>query len=262
MKKFAITAGKGIAAIAFWVAVWFIIAKIIDVELIVPTPYDVLISFFNIVITHEFWISTSFSFFRVICGVTVSFVIGCGAAYLIWRSKIMNTLLSPLLSIIKATPVASFIIIAWIWFDTSLLPVFIASLIVIPIVISNVVQGISGVDKDLIEVARLYKFSVWKKLVKLYIPSIAPYFLAACRSSLGMAWKASVAAEMIVLSQNSIGKEIYNTKLYSMEAAPVFAWTIVVIILSIVIEKALIALINILGRSFKLLPKGEGHAEN
>ncbi|MBQ8848808.1 MAG: ABC transporter permease subunit [Clostridia bacterium] len=262
MKKIAVTAGKSIAAIAFWVAVWFIIAKIIDVELIVPTPFAVWRALCEIIVTEEFWISCAMSFLRVLFGIGISFIVGCGIAYLTWRSKILNSLLSPLLSIIKATPVASFIIIAWIWFDTSLLPIFIASLIVIPIITSNVLQGISSVDKDLKEVAKIYRFSVFKRLFRLYIPSIAPYFLAACRSSLGMAWKASVAAEMIVLSQNSIGKEIYNTKLYSMEAAPVFAWTIVVIILSIVIEKLLLLSLNAIGRAAKILPKGEKYAEN
>lgn len=262
MKKYAVAVGKGAAAIAFWVAVWFIIARIVDLDIIVPSPYSVWKAFCQIAITKDFWLSTVVSFFRVICGVGISFLIGCATAYFIWRSKVMNTLLSPLLSIIKATPVASFIIIAWIWFDTSLLPIFIASLIVIPIITSNVLQGISSVDKELVEVAEVYKFSIFKKLFRLYIPSVAPYFIAACRASLGMAWKASVAAEMIVLSKNSIGREIYETKLYSMDAAPVFAWTIVIIILSIAIEKLLILLINSVGQALKVLPKGEKNAEN
>ena len=262
MKKYAVAAGKGAAAIVFWVIVWFVIAKAVNVDIIVPSPYSVWKAFCQLIVTEDFWLSTAVSFFRVICGVGISFLIGCIAAYLIWRSKIMNTLLSPLLSIIKATPVASFIIIAWIWFDTSLLPIFIASLIVIPIITSNVLQGISSVNKDLVEVAKVYKFSIFKKLLRLYVPSVAPYFIAACKSSLGMAWKASVAAEMIVLSKNSIGREIYETKLYSMEAAPVFAWTIVIIILSIVIEKLIILLLNSAGRALKVLPKGEKNAKN
>ena len=261
MKSIAVKVGKGAAAIAFWIIVWFIIARLVNVDLIVPSPMSVVRSLRELLQTSDFWISTATSFLRVICGVAVSLVIGCLTACLIWRSEILNTLLSPLLSIIKATPVASFIIIAWIWFDTSLLPIFISSLIVIPIITSNVKQGLSSVSTELTEVARVYKLSFWKKLFKLYIPSISPYFMAACKASLGMAWKASVAAEMIVLSKNSIGKEIYESKL-SLEAAPVFAWTIVIIILSIIIEKLFMYLLNLAGRKSKALPKGDGYAEN
>lgn len=261
LKKYALKLGKTLGAIAFWVALWFIIARIVDLELIIPSPLSVLSSLWRLLRTADFWISTSFSFARVIVGVGISFVIGCAMACLCWRSKILNALFSPLLSIIKSTPVASFIIIAWLWFDTSALPIFISSLIVIPIITANLSQGIASVDREMIEVARVYRLPLFKRLFKLYIPSVAPYFLAACKSSLGMAWKASVAAELIVLSKNSIGREIYNSKLM-LETSDVFAWTVVIIVLSIVAEKLLVLLLNYIGRAARLFPKeGETYAE-
>ena len=262
MKKHALRLGKAIGAIAFWVAVWFIIAKAVDLDLIIPSPLSVVKALWQLVRTVSFWISTATSLMRVIVGILISFAIGSVIAYLCWRSKTINTLLSPILSIIKATPVASFIIIAWIWFDTAQLPIFIASLIVIPIITANLTQGFSSIDKDLVEVANVYQLPFSKKLLRLYIPSVAPFFLAACRASLGMAWKASVAAELIVLSKNSIGREMYNSKLM-LETSHVFAWTIVVIILSIIVEKLIVSLLGYLGQTLKLLPKkGEPYAEN
>jgi len=261
MKKIAVKVGKNALAIAFWVAVWLIIALIVNEKLIVPTPWAVLQAFGEIIKAGDFWLSASTSFVRVILGVIISFAVGCLFAYLIAKSKMMDSLLSPLLSIVKATPVASFIIIAWVWFDTSYLPAFIASLIVVPIITSNILQGINSIDRELLEVATVYKFSPLKKLLRLYVPSIAPYFFAACRSSLGMAWKASIAAEMIVMSKNSIGKEIYLAKT-DFETAPVFAWTIVVIILSVVIEKSIIFIFNRIGKSLRVMPKGEAYVKN
>ncbi len=261
VKKIAINMGKNTAAIAFWVAIWSIAAIAVNEKLIVPTPWAVLRSLWEIITTSEFWIPAVMSFLRVILGVTASVVIGCITAYLISKSKLLNTVVSPLLSIIKATPVASFIVIAWVWIDTGYLPIFIASLIVIPIITSNVLQGISAIDKELLDVARVYRLSPIKKLYRLYIPTVAPYFLAACKSSLGMAWKASVAAEMIVLTRSSIGREIYYAKT-NFETAPVFAWTIIVIILSVVIEKSIVLMLNRLGRSLRLVAKGDIYAEN
>ena len=262
MKKITLKLGKIAASVAFWIAVWFVISYSVDHEIIVPSPLSVAVSLWHIIFSGNFWISSASSLARIILGVGISIIIGCFAAYVIWRSKILNTLLSPVLSIIKATPVASFIIIAWLWFDTSVLPIFISSLIVIPIITANVSQGLLAVDNELAEVSKLYKLSPIKRLFKLYIPSIAPYFLAACKASLGMACKASVAAELIVLSKNSIGKEIYDSKLM-LETADVFAWTVVIILLSIIVEKFLMLSLNYIGRKTKLLPqKGETYAEN
>ena len=253
---------KSAAAILFWIIVWLVISLIINQKFILPMPHHVLVAFFELVKTPTFWTSTLFSLYRVVLGVAASFAIGCLTAYVISKSKVADALISPLLSIIKATPVACFIVIIWVWVsDTSHLPTFIASLIVIPIVCSNVLQGISSIDKELIEVARAYKFSPLKRLKSLYLPSVAPFILSSLRSSLGMAWKASVAAEMIVLAKNSIGKEIYNTKLYSMDEATVFAWTIVVIVLSVILEKLVIYLLVKLGEKAKLLRRGVNNAE-
>ena len=261
MKKIAIKFGKIAAAIGFWIFVWYLISKAVGIELILPSPYSVFLALVDLVKTSIFWTSTALSFLRVLGGIMISLVIGCGLAYLMSHSKIINTLFSPILAIIKATPVASFIIIAWLWINTSVLPVFISSLIVIPIITANVSEGISSIDKDLYEVASLYRFSPFKKLFKLYIPSIAPFFIAACRSSLGMAWKASVAAELIVISKNSIGREMFYAK-QGLETATVFAWTVVVIILSIVFEYFTMIALNKLGNRLSVIRKGETYVED
>ena len=169
--------------------------------------------------------------------------------------RVLDTLLSPLLGVIKATPIASFIILAWLWISSGKLPVFITSLIVIPIVWSNVSEGIRSVDKSLLEVASVYKFSLSKKLFKLYIPSIAPFFMAACKSSLGLAWKAGISAEVLTTPQKAIGTELYLSKTY-LELPNLFAWTLVVIILSMVFEKLFILGIEKAGKRLKILPGG------
>lgn len=263
MKKFAINLAKNTGAVIFWIAVWFLAAKIVAYrvgggsELIVPMPNSVFKEMLNLTVSPEFWQITAASLLRVLIGLVISLLLGCIIAYLMSASKTLNTLIYPLMSAIKATPIASFIMIAYLWFtNSSDLPIFITALIVIPIISANVSEGISSVNKELIDVTRLYRFTPSKKLFRLYIPSIAPYFLAACKSSLGMAWKASVAAETLAITQNSIGRELYLSK-QGLESARVFAWTLVTIVLSIIIEKAVILLLNKAGRKLRFLPKGE-----
>ena len=258
-KKILFSVLRIVGAITFWVFVWFLIAKRIGLDIIFPSPSAVLRALRELMVLREFRIVVSASLLRVAYGILISIAVGCVLAYLISVSKIFDALLSPMLSVMKATPIAAFIVIAWLWMHTSMLPIFITALIIIPIITSNVSQGILSVNNELREVTKIYKFSVPKRLIRLYIPSVAPYFIAACKSALGMAWKASVSAELIVYSKNSIGYEMLKEK-QNFETAYVFAWTLVVILLSIILEKLTLALLNLLGKKLKLLRKGVGNA--
>lgn len=271
LKKIAIALGKILIAIAFWGLLWYLVTKRIGIDLIFPSPRTVFHELWLLLteqseslvrygVQYSFWHITLVSLLRVLWGVLVSIILGCLLAYLTSISRLLDAIISPALSAIKATPVASFIILALLWLNRSILPVFITALIVIPIVWANVSEGIRSVDGDLREVATVYRFSFGKRLTRLYLPSVAPYFFAACQSALGMAWKASIAAEILAVPQHSIGTEIYLSKQYLLSAT-LFAWTLVVIVLSLIIEKLFVFGLKALGRKFHVIPKGDSHAD-
>ena len=261
MKKKFLLLLKILAVAAFWGLVWFLLSKKIGNEFLFPSPSSVLQELWRLMGEKAFWLTTSISLLRVLWGILISWVIGTLLAYLLHTSRILNALISPLITAIKATPVASFIILALLWFDRGILPVFITALIVIPIVWANVTEGIHSVDKQLVDVANVYHFSIKKRILRLYVPSVAPYFMAACKSSLGMAWKAGIAAEVLATPDHSIGVELYYSKTY-FEHATLFAWTLVVILLSIVIEKLLVYGLARIGKRLHVIPQGGSHAEH
>ena len=157
--------------------------------------------------------------------------------------KGFSEFLSPAVSIIKATPVASFIILAVIWLKTGNIPSFATALTVFPFVYSNIKTGFDETDKNLIEMSDAFGVSFGKKLLKLYIPSVKPYFISASTTAMGLAWKAGIAAEVICNPTISIGNGIYESKVY-FEPPAMFAWTAVVVILSIILEKIMILLLK------------------
>ena len=163
------------------------------------------------------------------------------------------------MTIIKATPIASFIVLALLWADKNTLPVFITILIVLPIVSSNISAGVRATDKLLLDVARVYRFSFGMRIKRIYIPSVMPYFLASCRASLGMAWKAGIAAEVLCTPRNAIGTKIYLSKT-NLETTELFAWTLAVIIFSLIIEKLLIFLLNKLAKRLHVQKKEADNA--
>ncbi len=259
-KKILFTVLKTVGVALFWIAVWCLVSFRVNSELLFPTPTSVIKALGELAVTAEFWATAGTSLLRIVVGIVVSLVVGTLLAVITEHSKILNALLSPVLAVVKSTPVASFIILALLWIKRDTLPLFITALIVVPIVWSNVSEGIRSVDKSLIEVSRIYKFTPSKKLFKLYVPSVAPFFMAACRSSLGMAWKAGISAEVLSTPKNAIGTELYFSKTY-LETPALFAWTLVVIVLSIIIEKLFVWGLEALARKLRVVRKGADNAE-
>lgn len=248
-KKLLSTLAKVFGVTLFWLAVWTFISFQINSKLLFPAPLDVLKALAELSLTSDFWITAAHSLLRVVSGILISIVIGSVLAVITELSSILRAVLSPALGIIKATPVASFIILALLWIDRNTLPLYITALIVVPIVWSNVSEGIRSVDKELVAVCKIYKFSPTKKITKLYVPSVAPFFMAACKSSLGMAWKAGISAEVLSTPKYAIGTELYFSKTY-LETPTLFAWSAVIIILSIIIEKLFVWILSLLGKRF------------
>ncbi len=249
MKKILKSVGGTLLVLAFWLAVWWLGAIRMGRELLLPSPRAVLERLFALALTADFWTIVLGSILRVVLGIVLALLFGVLLALLTSHVPFLRRLFTPLLSVIKATPVASFVILVLLWLGSSALPVFISMLIVLPVIWAAVSDGIGAFDKNLTEVCRVFRFPFGKRLRLLYLPTVAPYFLSACKTSIGMAWKAGVAAEILAVSPVSIGKQLYEAKIY-LETPDLFAWTIVVILLSLVIEKLVTLLFRSLGKRY------------
>ena len=177
---------------------------------------------------------------RILSGFALGVAGGILLAVLTARSRFAEELLRPLRSVVKATPVTSFILLALLWLASDLVPLFIAFLMVLPIVWTSTADAIVHTDARLVEMGRVFGLSKAKILLKIYVPSVLPESLAACTTSLGFAWKAGVAAEIIALPQRSIGYQLYESKL-RIETVDLFAWTLLVILLSMLLEWLLVS---------------------
>lgn len=226
-----------IAVLIFWLLVWGIASYSVGEELLLPSPSTVLQKMGEMIVTPTFWKITATSLARIIIGILSALVIGAVLAFLTASIPLLHTLFKPLITVIRSTPVASFIILIVLWVGRDTLPTVIAILMVLPVVWGNMHEGICNTDKELIEVGKAYEFSLWKRIKRLYLPYITPYFTSAARTSIGLAWKAGIAAEVITYPQFSIGTEMSNTR-YNLETAELFAWTLTVILLSFITEMA------------------------
>lgn len=240
-----------------WIGLWQLISMAVGHELLFPAPWAVIVRLGELVITLDFYKTIGLSLLRIVAGIAIGVVIGALGGMLTASSKLARDFFAPALAVIKSTPVVSFIFLIVLWISRDVAPLIIAAMIVTPVVWANVETGFLNTDKALLEMANVYKMSRASKIKYIHLPSIAPYFFASLRASLGMAWKAGIAAEVLLVPVISIGKMISDAKIY-FETVDLFAWTVVVIILSVVIEKLMVVLFSALAKKgFSTLKGGE-----
>ena len=235
---------------AFWLGAWQLCAFLVDChvqgrgnELLLPYPAAVLAALVRLAGTSAFWGTVAATLGRILAGMVLGTALGGLLAALTFLSPWADRLLSPAIRVIRATPVVSFILLILLWMGRDRVPVVISALMVLPVVWGNLSRGLGETDPQLLELARAYRFSPFKTIKLIYLPSLRPYFLSAVTTSMGLAWKSGVAAEVLCLPRPSIGTQIYNAKLY-LEVPDLFAWTVVVVALSLALEKLLWALLR------------------
>lgn len=245
---------KPVLVALFWVGVWTACAAIVNKSVILPSPFAVAKELGKLLVRRDFYKICALSLGRIFLGLMAGIAVGGALAVITRVWSVADKLLSPIVEIVKSTPVASIIILLLFLLKKDFVPMLAAALMVVPIIFMNVAKGIESAPKDRLEVASVYDFSRAEKLRLIYIPSVLPYFSAGARSALGLAWKAGIAAEVICTPKSSIGAMLYDSKIY-LESELLFAWTAVVIIFSFAIEKLVIWLLG------KLLKGGTADAE-
>lgn len=222
-------------AILLWLIVWHIASVRLGKPLLLPTPISVAERLKELIVTHDFWRYTLRSLLRVLGGIVSGIGIAVLVSSLTAAFRPAEIVFAPLITVIKSTPVASFIILAMLWISDDILPVFISFLMVFPVIWANLHTALKSVPQPYLDLARVYRLPRFRSVRRIYVPHALPYFLSACRSSLGLAWKAGIAAEVLALPALSIGKLLNESKLY-LETTDLFAWTVVVIVLSLWLE--------------------------
>lgn len=230
--------------------IWDILALIINDGYFMPSISETAASLYKIVISGEFFRVIFIAFLRVLAGLVLGVAVGVLLAALCHKSDIVNALISPIISIMKATPVACIIVLLWIRLNYTGIAIFVVVLMVLPIVWQNVYEAFGSIDKSLIEVADVYKIDAKTRLKILVVPSVLSYLLPAVVTSIGLAWKAEIAAE--IMTNSNIGELIYDFKTVSYDTASIFAWTAIIVTLSIVFEKVAKHFLGRLANEFRI----------
>ncbi len=234
-------------AVIFWLLVWQVGAMLMNQPLLLASPLETLRRLGSLSLEAVFWRSIFFSLGRIMLGFGLSILTGVVLAALAYRFSLVRQLLSPLNAAIKAIPVASFVILALLWVSSKNLSILISVMIGFPVIYLNTLTGLDSMDRKLIQMAKVFRVPVGRQLSVVYFTQILPFLRSGLTVAVGLCWKSGVAAEVIGIPSGSVGQQLYNAKVY-LETADLFAWTVMIVVLSVACEKLLTLLLNLLER--------------
>ena len=227
----------------FWLLVWQAASLAVSNPVILVGPVEMMQALLSLAGQADFRLTVLHSFGRISLGFAAAFAVGIGAGGLAYRIPLVREFLEPLLLAVKSVPVASFVILALIWIGSENLSVFIAFLVVVPMIYSSTLAGLKSTDPKLLEMAQVFSIPLFKRLRFIYIPAVLPYLISGCRTALGMSWKSGIAAEVIGIPDASIGEQLYYAKLY-LDTGGLFAWIFVIIVASSLFESLFLWLLG------------------
>ncbi len=234
---------RKIAAGAVWLLVWQLCWLAVGQDVLLPSPAGVARRLGQLVCTLPFWQQVGLSLLRILTGYLLALALGAALGALTARSRLADCLLSPALRTVRAIPVASFIILLFVLMSKEHIPTVTSFLMVLPVVWANVDQGVRETDPALLEMARVFRLSPGRVFRHIRLPAVMPFFLAAARTGMGLAWKAGVAAEVLAAPRLGIGRALYEAKVY-LESEELFAWTAVIVAISVLLERGLVRLLG------------------
>ena len=236
---------RKIIIIAFWIGMWEVANLLIDNPILMAGPYETLKALAEMGGEKDFWLSLRNSFVNITGGILIGCLAGVLLACIAATFSFAQEVLSPLIKVIKSIPVVSFVVIILLWCGNTRLSMIISALITFPIFYLSILEGIKGTDKKNLEMAAVYKMKPIYKVRYIYMPALRPAVFSAMQLAVGMGWRSGAAAEVIGQPLLTLGNGLYRSKIF-LQTDRLFAWTVVIILVSVVSEKLFKVLVRLL----------------
>jgi len=172
---------------------------------------------------------------RVIGALVVSFVLGLAAAMAMYRSKTLDDYLHPMIRILMAVPVVSWILFAVLWFPGVEFRIgFVLFVVCGPVFLVDTLDAMRNVPRELRQMMRSFRPTTLQFFLKLMLPAIVPTIFTSWKVNISLAIRVVTIAELVgavtgIGHQLSVAQELFSV-------ADVFAWTIVLVALLFMME--------------------------
>ena len=235
MNTFIKTKGLYFVGIIIIIIGWEVTSLICNNIIVFPSIIDIFKSLINIITEKNSYFVLGSSIFRLIISFATSVIIAFGVAYLSRKREKFRKIVAPVITIIKTTPVVSFIIILIIMLGHESSSIVVSFFIMFPILYEGFYNSYNAVSSDLRDEIKMISTVNWVVIKKIYIPIMMPYIITTLLQSVSLGIKSLIMAELITQPKYSIGKELLQYR-NALDMSGILAWTIILIIIMIVFE--------------------------
>lgn len=229
----------------FWLLLWQLLYVIVASRLLLPSPLDTVRAVFSLLGDNKFYLDATATIARCVVAIFFSLIFGAFLSVVSYRRKIIRDILALPVALFKTIPIMAVAIYMILLMTSGSVPVLVCFVMCFPIVYTNLLTGLDSMDKNLLEMAKVYDIIGMRRLRFVYLPSLYPYFKSAMSLIAGMSWKAIVTAEVLSIPRFSLGYELMNSKYY-LNTDLLFAYVTVIIGISIVFEKVIKRAVSLL----------------
>jgi NitT/TauT family transport system permease protein len=218
-------------------AVWWVLSLQFG-EYLFPSPARVLAGLVKVIGSGELWVHVSATLYRITLGFSAAVLVSLLAGFLIARLGWAKMVVKDITAILNSTSVFVWIVLAMIWFGlTNTAPIFTTFMITLPVMLSNIIEGVESADRKLLEMSRVYKLSDIDRFVHVTVPGTIPYMVAGMKVGFALGLRVSVVAEIFGVS-TGIGY-MMNFSRDTLRTDMVFVWALVLIAIMVLVEKTL-----------------------
>lgn len=221
--------------VGLFLLVWFILAKIVNVDMVLPTPAEAITKFFHLFITNSFWIAVANTILRTLISFSISFALAVVFSIIAYVIPQVGKVFNPIVVILRSVPTMSIILLVLIWMSAKTAPILIAFLILFPQLYASFLSALNGVGDELVEMAKAFKVPLKNRILGLYFPTVLPASLDAMKANVSLCVKVTIAGEVLAQTANSMGIYMQISKIY-FDTAELLGWTVMAIILSYALE--------------------------
>ncbi len=211
--------------------IWQMTSLALDSQILMPGVIDVLLRLFELFFSKNFIYNVLSTVIRAFDSFLIIIILATIFGTLSGKFKILGWFMTPILTVLKTTPVMSVILLAFIWFETGTVPIFSAFLMGFPIMYMMMEGAVENLEFEMDQMCYLYGFTNSQKIRYYIIPTLAKSFSLGARQTLSMVWKVVVAAEVLTIPKFGVGAKMQFAQI-QLETAEVFSWTLIAIILS------------------------------
>lgn len=225
-----------LSGLVLFILFWQILSGLYN-HVIIPSPLEVVRSFYSLAVSGELWEHGRQSIVRGLAGFGLALGVGTPLGLLIGLNPVAASLFRPVVVILQVTPLISWLLLAMIWIGFNGVPVFIIFVTTVPLIVINVFQGVRSIDQQLLQMASIFRIGKTRVMREIYLPQVAPYLMAGVSNALGVTWKAVAMAEFLSV-QKGIGASMALARI-NLETASLFAWTAFLIGLGMITDRLL-----------------------